>query len=86
MYTAGSYEAMIATMELITPNPSTFSKLSPQSCSLEQTTPPLHRARFYKPPTPGLRSHASRFQPVKTINQNINIMSVEMQDKKANYE
>jgi hypothetical protein len=49
---------------------------------LEQTTPRLHRARFYKLPTRGQQSHVSRFQPVETIYQNINILSAENLSKK----
>jgi len=60
----------IQKVEWISPNPSASSKLPPQSCSLEQTSPPLRRVRFYKPPTHGLQSRVSRFQPVETINQN----------------
>lgn len=51
---------------ITTPNPSAFSKLSLQSCSLEQMIPPLHQARFYKPPIRDHQSHVSQFQPVET--------------------
>lgn len=60
-------QKFIQKVKWISPNPSASSKLPPQSCSLEQTSPPLRRVRFYKPPTHGLQSRVSRFQPVETI-------------------
>lgn len=60
-------QKFIQKVEWISPNPSASSKLPPQSCSLEQTSPPLRPVRFYKPPTHGLQSRVSRFQPVETI-------------------